>query len=235
MGVDHSGGKVTYRCRNGHRLDRSYVSIGYGGGMYSCDQCKSSFPCTSGRLNCESCQWDICDNCANMYKPKPNPVTQCHSGHILMYTKQYPHGSYSCDACKRSFPCNQDRWCCTYCKYDVCPFCRVPPSPGPMPGPFPQPQPYPQPQPHPYPQPQPYPQPYPQPQPYPAPMPGPIYGPSLNKSNCPAGHTLMKTDYAYPEGYFKCVGCGSEVNCAASERYGCTYCKHDICMGCYNS
>lgn len=147
MGVQHSGGQIVYKCRNGHNLEMSYVSIGYPGGMYSCDNCKNSRPCTEGRYNCGYCQWDLCRNCANAYKPKPNPVVHCHAGHPLVYTIQYYQGNYSCDSCKRTYPSSQQRWCCTMCKYDICAFCRLPPMPGPMPGPIGMPGPMPGPMP----------------------------------------------------------------------------------------
>ena len=218
MGIEHVGGQTIYKCRNGHKLEMNYVSIGYPGGKYSCDNCKKTRPCTEGRYNCQYCQWDLCRDCSNAYKPKPNPVLNCKAKHALHYTVNQYHGNYACDSCKRTYPSSQQRWCCTMCKYDICAFCRPPPMPSPMPHPMPGPIGY---------------QPGPMPGPIGfQPMPGPIPG---TKTHCHSGHYLTLTNYYYPGGQFTCRMCGAPVPCSAGQRYACTTCKYDVCQGCYAS
>lgn len=226
MGIDQSTGK--YRCRSGHNLEYDYSSDGYPCSCFSCDSCHQSYNCSEGRYNCRYCKWDICNNCSNQYKPKPNPVSFCKLGHPLTYNSiYYPGGSYACDMCHRSFPSHGERWCCTSCQYDICPFCRPPcPIPGPFPRP-PVPGPAPNPNPYPYdPNPNPYP-PY-DPNPY---NPNP-YQPSDDR--CPSGHILSpSTDsYGYPGGMYSCDKCHNSYYCGANMRYNCSICKYDICAGC---
>ena len=133
MGVDESSGQRKYKCRNGHYLSYTTNGAGYLNEMFSCDNCKQSRNCSEGRYNCSSCQWDLCNFCSDQYKPRPNPITQCKSGHPLTYTALKYEGSYGCDLCGRLFPSTEIRWCCTICQYDICPFCR--PS-NPMPPPY---------------------------------------------------------------------------------------------------
>lgn len=248
MGVEYSGGAVNYRCRSGHNLNYSYDTFGYESGYYYCDNCKTSNHCGSGRYNCSYCKWDICNNCANYYKPKSNPVSHCRSGHQLTYTTLcYPGafgpGDYACDLCKRKYPSTQQRWCCTLCSYDICGFCRLPPGamPGPMPGPMPNPMPAPMPgpiyrpftRPSPAPMPGPIYNPNPNPNPYPYPYPSPQPQP-MDTSKCPGGHILMLTndDTGYYNGMYSCNKCHNSFYCGANQRYACTYCKYDICQGC---
>lgn len=49
------------RCKNFHPLKWSDKS--YTGGVYVCDNCKSSFSCSGGRWSCDECSYDLCPNC----------------------------------------------------------------------------------------------------------------------------------------------------------------------------
>ncbi len=241
MGVEYSVelGKHVHKCRMGHHLNYNTSSDGYMGGMFNCDLCKCTHSCGEGRWNCQWCKWDVCNNCASQYKPKPNPISTCSAGHMLNFTNQsfgYPSGSYACDMCHRTFPCSCGRWNCSSCQYDICSFCR-PPTPGPMPGPMPAPMPMPMPGPYPspYPAPMPGPMPGPYPSPYPAPMPGPMPGPYGGMQNtCPMGHQLYDTnaDMGYPNGMYTCDRCHQTFSCMANSRFCCLECRYDVCKGC---
>jgi len=50
-------------CAKSHPLQWNTDAIGYPGGIYSCDQCKTTANCQGGRWCCKQCQYDLCPNC----------------------------------------------------------------------------------------------------------------------------------------------------------------------------
>lgn len=53
---------VDQKCPAGHSIKASWDSTGYLMGKYSCDSCKASYPCETGRYTCP-CKYDICPVC----------------------------------------------------------------------------------------------------------------------------------------------------------------------------
>ena len=55
----------------------------------------------------------------------------CPKGHQLEWSDyaagKYVNGSYKCNVCSREFRCEQKRWLCNQCLYDVCKYCAGPP------------------------------------------------------------------------------------------------------------
>ena len=60
----------------------------------------------------------------------PNPVghsvtTMCNNGHMLWFsTFSYLSGIYECNKCLSHKNCEDGRWFCVKCEYDICPDCR---------------------------------------------------------------------------------------------------------------
>ncbi len=132
---------LKHNCRKGHMLSWSNSNVGYSGFNYICDNCKASRMINDGRWNCMTCKYDICPSC-RMAPSSPAvfmTVTststgnkfKCSHGHLLEWSESssgYMSSSFSCDCCKSSHHCNQGRWNCRSCKYDVCMNCRAAPE-----------------------------------------------------------------------------------------------------------
>lgn len=64
------------------------------------------------------------------------------------------------------------------------------------------------------------------PQPAPAPVPVQMYAPQ-----CPSGHVLTFSGFAYPDGYYNCDVCKNPGACAQG-RWFCQFCSYDMCPNC---
>lgn len=113
-----------YLCAKGHILNWSTGTDGYMAGKFSCDECKKSNSCEAGRWSCKACSYDICPKC----RPS-GPYPACGKSHPLAWstsTDGYMAGKFSCDGCKQSNSCEEGRWSCKECSYDICTKCRKP-------------------------------------------------------------------------------------------------------------
>eukprot|EP00826_Nyctotherus_ovalis_P014121 TRINITY_DN138_c0_g3_i1.p1 TRINITY_DN138_c0_g3~~TRINITY_DN138_c0_g3_i1.p1 ORF type:complete len:879 (+),score=259.64 TRINITY_DN138_c0_g3_i1:50-2638(+) len=132
----------TPRCTRSHNLDFNYDL--YPENAYLCDRCNREGKCTSGRWRCLKCNYDICTICT----PRSTASTQryvsvyeyaapissrvistCLLNHMLWFSKyKYLSNAYQCNKCFNEFPCDEGRWFCVECEYDICPTCRPPPA-----------------------------------------------------------------------------------------------------------
>ena len=61
--------------------------------------------------------------------PVPGPFYQstCSMGHPLAHstsTVGYPSDNFTCNKCGSTYACVMGRYCCLYCRYDLCPTCK---------------------------------------------------------------------------------------------------------------
>ncbi len=218
MGVAVTNGQYCHICRNGHPLSYSNSSANYFSGSFSCDYCHNSFPCGVGRYNCTSCKFDVCNQCAATFKPRPMPIHNCKSGHPLVYTRiEASSASYTCDLCQRQGVCSLGRWNCAVCQYDVCGFCRLPPMSSPCSTPSHTPNHYPVMNHHHH---------------TPAACSSPSHSPHM-RTHCPNGHYLYQTTHSvgYVGGKFCCNQCHQGGYCSTG-RFCCQMCKFDLCKLC---
>jgi len=132
---------LAMKCTNNHALRFDYKV--YPENSYLCDRCSRQAVCTTGRWHCGLCNYDICTYCApppknanDPYKglEPSNPVassvtTVCGKGHMLWYsTYRYLSNLYECNKCFARKQCNDGRWFCLQCEYDICGTCREPPK-----------------------------------------------------------------------------------------------------------
>lgn len=116
---------LPYRtCANAHPLYWSYDGEKYPDGFFNCDGCTKRAPVEEGRWSCPACTYDICTDCR---EAKAN--LKCKENGLLVWStdaSKYPGGSFSCDKCKSSAECENGRWNCNECGYDLCSKCRAP-------------------------------------------------------------------------------------------------------------
>eukprot|EP00826_Nyctotherus_ovalis_P039385 TRINITY_DN3787_c0_g1_i6.p1 TRINITY_DN3787_c0_g1~~TRINITY_DN3787_c0_g1_i6.p1 ORF type:complete len:929 (+),score=272.17 TRINITY_DN3787_c0_g1_i6:165-2951(+) len=130
-----------YRCARSHKLD--FVREIYPENAYCCDRCDREGECSRGRWGCLICNYDLCTRCApdpgpesSIYEKsgkRPEPVadtitTMCEKKHLLWYSKfLYLSGEFDCNKCTSRRRCEDGRWLCDLCEYDICLECRPPP------------------------------------------------------------------------------------------------------------
>eukprot|EP00826_Nyctotherus_ovalis_P004517 TRINITY_DN10989_c0_g1_i10.p1 TRINITY_DN10989_c0_g1~~TRINITY_DN10989_c0_g1_i10.p1 ORF type:complete len:389 (+),score=62.25 TRINITY_DN10989_c0_g1_i10:132-1169(+) len=111
------------KCDNSHPLVWSYEIETCPSGIFSCSDCHTPAKATAGRWSCAVCNFNVCPNC----RP-PKTHGGCNSNHLLEWAtdgeEEYPDGIYSCDSCHGQRKCNDGRWSCNVCGYDICTTCR---------------------------------------------------------------------------------------------------------------
>lgn len=132
---------LTLRCTMNHTLRFEHEV--YPENCFDCDKCTRQGVCTAGRWHCGVCNYDLCACCApppaganNPYKgilpsePVVSSVTTaCNKDHILWFSMyKYLSGIYECNKCFSKMQCDEGRWFCIQCEYDICPNCRAPPA-----------------------------------------------------------------------------------------------------------
>lgn len=110
-------------CKTNHPLKWRTSAEGYAGGAFSCDECHSSSKCAEGRWGCKDCGYDVCTKCR-----EPEQFSCCNKSHPMNWSSDpagYAGGAFSCDNCKNSDKCQNGRWCCKDCGFDICTECKV--------------------------------------------------------------------------------------------------------------
>ena len=117
-------------CPNNHNLiftSEKGHGIPKAISTFTCSLChKNLLLYKSGRFACLECGYDICQSCkipdSELIRKK------CPKNHYLCYTtevsKLYEDNHFTCDICKTHHPCNEGRYSCLACTYDVCNKCR---------------------------------------------------------------------------------------------------------------
>ena len=106
-----------------HSLYWSLDSIGYKDGNYKCAVCSSESQCSKGRWNCAECKYNVCSLC----KQGKALFISCKNNHKLTWSnsdKGYTDKNYNCSICDQVKVCENGRWNCAQCKYEICSECR---------------------------------------------------------------------------------------------------------------
>eukprot|EP01022_Parablepharisma_sp_SALTPOND_P024933 TRINITY_DN5629_c0_g1_i2.p1 TRINITY_DN5629_c0_g1~~TRINITY_DN5629_c0_g1_i2.p1 ORF type:complete len:1130 (+),score=51.26 TRINITY_DN5629_c0_g1_i2:173-3562(+) len=178
-----TGKSPIMRCIKGHTLN--FSTHAYRGGKYICNRCRTKESCEDGRWFCKDCEYDICQHCR---APPKRPIMNCIKGHALNFstTHLYPGGEYLCDRCRSRGNCEDGRWLCERCEYDICANCRAPPA---------------------------------------APSEG-------TTKVCDNGHQLEFSTTPYPNGSrYRCDKC-QKAFLASKGRWWCDICSFDLCPKC---
>lgn len=118
--------KLTKSCLCGKKLKYVISIPSYPGENFRCNFCKASNKIYGGVFHCESCSYDLCEECNNETNIK---CDTCGSG-ILKWVKTIPppyEDVYWCDICRRQKPIEKGVYhCSTGCKnFDLCNVCKA--------------------------------------------------------------------------------------------------------------
>lgn len=113
-------------CACGKKLKYVNSIPSYKGENFRCNLCKASNIIYGGVFHCETCRYDLCEECNNETSIK---CDTCEVG-ILKWTKTIPppyEDVYWCDICRRKNPIEKGVYhCSTGCKnFDLCKVCKA--------------------------------------------------------------------------------------------------------------
>ncbi len=116
------------RCKSGHVISWCCDDTGYLDGEFTCAVCGNRAEAKEGRWTCP-CGTDICSGCLR----PDRDYCECPAGHGLAWSmarQGYKDGKYMCKICGAGRICQEGRWSCGLCGYDVCVQCRPPVVPA---------------------------------------------------------------------------------------------------------
>jgi hypothetical protein len=97
---------------------------------WKCNVCYTRYETGTLSIYCGQCDFDICKNCFEMSLDTPEKMyiyklTKFFiSVHEHNLTFKMPHGGWSCDVCKASYPYRSYSYRCDTCNWDQCFKCR---------------------------------------------------------------------------------------------------------------
>ncbi|XP_028398693.1 ZZ-type zinc finger-containing protein P35G2.11c-like isoform X2 [Dendronephthya gigantea] len=107
-----------------HPLLRTDVRLVYHqyNGEWNCDICgNSNGPGHWYPAHCQSCQFDLCDNCIKPYKSTYHQHPLYKADSKVTYPEY--NGGWRCDRCLRDFQVNNNPFHCSQCGFDLCNNC----------------------------------------------------------------------------------------------------------------
>ena len=113
------------QCKCGNELIFVKSIPAYKGDYFGCDQCSANNFIEGGVYHCESCQFDLCEECNN---EQPIICNTCGKGSLKWMT-QIPQTEYNtyywCDVCTKQNEIQNGVYHCSGCgKFDLCGMCK---------------------------------------------------------------------------------------------------------------
>ena len=114
------------QCKCGKELIFVKSIATYNGAYFQCDQCSANNFIEGGVFHCESCQYDLCEECNN---DQPIICNSCGKGGLKWMT-QIPQAEYDkyywCDVCNEKSDIQNGVYHCSGCgKFDLCSVCKL--------------------------------------------------------------------------------------------------------------